>query len=268
MASRKDYADCIAVRLEAVEAELRRQFAVPGQIATFVVDELLPEDMARELYAAFPAPQQMMRKHSLKESKYVAAQLDRYAPCLEEITFAFQDPRVMALFERITEIKDLLPDPKLYAGGISLMVKNGFLNPHLDNSHDGEQKRYRVLNSLYYVTPDWPEHGAGGNLELWDRGLDRAQRTIWSKFNRLVMMATHRSSWHSVGPLRTDARRCCVSNYYFREQPIEGREYFHATSFRGRPEQRVRDLVLRLDAKVRTRILSVVNVPNPHIYKK
>jgi Rps23 Pro-64 3,4-dihydroxylase Tpa1-like proline 4-hydroxylase len=264
---RSDYARLIAQRLEAQQAALTADWNAPGQVRTFVLDDLLPVDAAREIHQAFPAPAQMMKKHSLRESKYVAAQLDRHPPVLEEITFAFQDPRVMALFSAITGVTDLLPDPRLYAGGISTMVKDGFLNPHLDNSHDGQQKHYRVLNTLYYVTPDWREDD-GGSLELWDQGPRGQPRRITSRFNRLVMMETNRRSWHSVTPVRVDGRRTCVSNYFFREKSLEGSDYFHATSFRGRPEQPLRDLVLRADNALRTAILSVVNVPTKHIYKR
>lgn len=45
------------------------------------------------------------------------------------------------------------------------MAKDNFLNPHLGNSHDKDRECYRVLNLLYYVTPNW-SHEQGGNLEL------------------------------------------------------------------------------------------------------
>jgi len=45
------------------------------------------------------------------------------------------------------------------------MAKENFLNPHLDTSHDKNREMYRVLNLLYYVTPDW-SHEQGGKLEL------------------------------------------------------------------------------------------------------
>ena len=32
------------------------------------------------------------------------------------------------------------------------MPQGNYLKPHLDNSHDRDRKRYRVLNLLYYVT--------------------------------------------------------------------------------------------------------------------
>jgi Rps23 Pro-64 3,4-dihydroxylase Tpa1-like proline 4-hydroxylase len=264
---RREYADRIVERLTAEKDRLRADFSAPGRIRSFVLDEVLPDAQAREIFEAFPQPERMMRRHSLRESKYFAAQLDRYHPILEEILYAFQDPRIVSLFSEITGITGLRPDPELYAAGVSTMVKDSYLNPHLDNSHDARQKYYRVLNSLYYLTPDWrPEYG--GNLELWDRGITGPQRSIPSEFNRLVLMQTDRASWHSVSPVVHDGRRTCVSNYYFRERPLGEEPYFHCTSFRGRPEQRGRDLVLRFDNAVRTAILSVVNVPTKHIYRR
>ena len=264
---RADYARLIAQRLERDEAQLAAKWQAPGLIRTMVVDELLPDAEARAVYAAFPPVGDMLKRHSLRESKYFAAQLDRHNPLLEEILFAFQERPVLQLLERITGISDLLPDPNLYAGGISTMVKGSFLNPHLDNSHDARQKHYRVLNTLYYVTPEWNEAG-GGSLELWDAGPRGRPRPIPSRFNRLVMMETNRRSWHSVTPIRVDGRRTCVSNYFFRDKSLEGEDYFHATSFRGRPEQPGRDLLLRADNALRTAILSVVKVPTKHIYKR
>jgi hypothetical protein len=100
------------------------------------------------------------------------------------------------------------------------------------------------------VSPDSQEaHGA--NLELWRGGPRGAPVTIASLFNRLVVMVTHQSSWHSVSMNRSAQQRCCVSNYYFSDFPLGARDYFHVTSFRGRPDQRVRDL-LRADDVERT----------------
>src|SRR6266481_6608252 len=111
--------------------------------------------------------------------------MSNYNPVLEEIIYAFQDPRVVKLIASITGIQQLLPDEHLYAGGISMMVEGHYLNPHLDNSHDLERNHYRVLNLLYYLTPHWRDE-YGGNLELWDKGLGARQRTLHSRFNRLV----------------------------------------------------------------------------------
>jgi len=264
---RNELATLMAAKLEAFKASLAASFQAGNRVRSFVLDDLLPEDLALAIHRSFPATDAMLKRHNLRESKYFAAQLDRYEPLIEEGVFAFQDPRVVDLLGEICGISDLLPDAKLYAGGVSAMVRRSFLNPHLDNSHDGKQELYRVLNSLYYVTPDWREE-YGGNLELWDDGPKGSPRTICSRFNRLVVMETNRHSWHSVSRVRVHGRRTCVSNYFFREKSLEGYDYFHATSFRGRPEQPGRDLLLRADNALRTAILSAVNVPTRHIYKR
>ncbi len=103
--------------------------------------------------------------------------MNQYNPLLEEIVYAFQDQRVIALLEEITGITTLLPDQNLYAGGVSLMVKGHYLNPHLDNSHDKDRVNYRVLNLLYYVTPNWQKEYEG-NLELWDNGLTKRAASL------------------------------------------------------------------------------------------
>ena len=66
---------------------------------------------------------------------------------------------------------------------------------------------------------------------------DSPPLTIVSEQNRLVVMETTRFSWHSVSKVRADRPRCCISNYYFSEESPHGTNYFHVTSFLGRPEE-------------------------------
>jgi hypothetical protein len=157
----------------------------------------------------------------------------------------------------------------LYAGGISLMAPGHFLNPHIDNSHDKFRHRYRVLNLLYYASPEWTE-SFGANLELWQEGLGGKPTTVLSRFNRLVVMLTHRQAWHSVSKNVGAADRCCVSNYYFSPHPIDGQDYYHVTEFRGRPEQPLRDVALRADNWLRTLIRTRFPgaFKNPHFYDR
>jgi Rps23 Pro-64 3,4-dihydroxylase Tpa1-like proline 4-hydroxylase len=192
---------------------------------------------------------------SFRERKYTFKQLDQVPPLLRDITFAIQSPEVVAVVERITGLTRQIPDPQLYAGGISLMARGNFLNPHIDNSHDKERKLYRTLNLLYYVTPGWKAE-YGGSLELWDYSVKSAV-VLPSLFNRLLIMETNRHSWHSVSPVRHEGQRCCVSNYYFSEHSPEGVDYFHVTSFSARPEQVVRRWVAAADNLARMGIRKV-----------
>jgi Rps23 Pro-64 3,4-dihydroxylase Tpa1-like proline 4-hydroxylase len=270
--NRKELGDLIVERLELKRQESAAQYAgSEPKIGYFYVDDLLPGDIARRIFDAFPATTGMHLKKSLREYKFVAAQMDRYDPILEEIIYAFQDQRVVSLIAGICGIERLYPDEHLYAGGISLMQDNHFLNPHLDNSHDKDRDKWRVLNLLYYVSPGW-DASHGGSLELWPDGLKGAQIAIPSEFNRLLVMATHDKSWHSVSPISSSGgSRCCVSNYYFSDVSLKPSENFHVTSFRGRPEQRLRDHILRADIGLRMGLRKIFKkgvVENKQVYKR
>ena len=239
-------------------------------IGYFFIDDLLPAEIATAIYEAFPTPDKMVLKKSIREDKYVAAQMNLYEPLLEEIIYAFQDKRIVSLIGNICNIEDAMPDAHLYAGGISMMGNKQHLNPHLDNSHDKDRHRWRVLNILYYVTPDWKEE-YGGNLELWPNGIRQNQVTIHSKFNRLAVMATHNRSLHSVSKVNSDNYRCCISNYYFSKKPLVASDTFHVTSFRGRPGNKLEDMILQIDMLMRTAMRKIFRngiKENPHVYKK
>ena len=238
----------IADRLERDRDALRDAWGLSGPVRHVVVDDLLPDDVARAVAAAFPQRPAMGGYDSLKERKRVGVDMDAYDPILKDITFAFQDARVLRATEAITGIATLNADANLYSSGLSAMGDGDFLNPHIDNSGNPLLNQYRRINVLYYVTPGW-NPAWGGLLELWDAR--RANPVaLEPRFNRLVLMNTNRTSYHSVRPIRGcgTLTRNCVSNYYFSPDSPEGYDYFHVTSFRGRPEQPLRDAWLRFDA--------------------
>jgi Rps23 Pro-64 3,4-dihydroxylase Tpa1-like proline 4-hydroxylase len=248
--TREALAEHICRRMDEELERISQQWRSSATISYFVVDDVLPKEWAHRVAAAFPQSGSMMLRRSLRELKYVSAQMNSHDPLLEEALFAFQAPSVVERVGKVTGLRSLEPDELLYAGGISVMGQTHFLNPHIDNSHDKSRERYRVLNLLYYASPEWKLDN-GGNLELWPDGPGGKPMTITSTFNRLVVMVTHQRSWHSVSPITAPANRCCISNYYFSRFPVGDAEYFHVTSFRGRPEQRLRDLALRADGLMR-----------------
>ncbi|HZS81054.1 MAG TPA: 2OG-Fe(II) oxygenase [Herbaspirillum sp.] len=268
--NREELGALLADRLRNRLHASRQQWETTTPINHFYVDDMLPADVAMQIRQAFPDSSAMMLRKSIRELKYVSSQMDEHTPLLEEITFAFQQPEVLALIAEITGLRALQPDENLYAGGISMMGGGHFLNPHIDNSHDKDRERYRVINLLYYVSPEWTLEN-GGNLELWPNGTKEKPTTVVSQFNRLVVMVTNQHSWHSVSKNVSDQPRCCVSNYYFSDYPVGENEYFHPTSFRGRPEEPIRDVVLQADAALRGLIRTIIPKgvsKTKHVYKK
>ena len=267
---RTDLAQLIVNRIVQEKDRIKTQYEVSkNKIGYFFIDDLLPPEITEYINSQFPSKDVMVLKKSIRENKYVAVQMDEYAKILEELIYAFQDDRVVKLIKEVCEIEDLQPDENLYAGGLSSMKQSQFLNPHLDNSHDKERSRWRVLNLLFYVTPNWKDSN-GGHLEIWPEGLDQHQTTLHSRFNRLIVMATHDKSWHSVSPVVVNASRNCVSNYYFSNTALSGTDKFHVTTFRGRPHQKFKNHVLRFDSFLRMNLRKIFKkgvVKNPHVYK-
>ncbi len=242
----------ILKRLDSESEKIRLDFSAAKSVKTnfCAIDDLLPDELAGRIAAAFPPEGEMRLMKNFRERKYTSKSLDRFDPLIAGITFAFQDKQVIDMVAGLTGIKNAVGDPHLYAGGISAMARGHFLNPHIDNSHDGEQKNYRVLNLLYYITRDWKTEN-GGNLELWDENVTTAVE-IPSLFNRLVLMSTNDRSWHSVNRVTVNGIRRCISNYYFSPHSPNARETSHVTYFMARPEQRFRRLVTKLDSDLRT----------------
>jgi Rps23 Pro-64 3,4-dihydroxylase Tpa1-like proline 4-hydroxylase len=252
MSRQEEFVDLLQSKLRLSADAIRQQWAHPEQTETghFVVDELLPAETCMEIFNAFPRDGRgFFDRDSFREKKRTSANLDAYDPVLADITYAFQDKRIVDLVSSLVGMPQIEPDPKLYAGGLSMMFQGDFLNPHIDNSHDGDRQRYRRLNLLYYVSPDW-QTSYGGNFELWDAAR-KVPKTLTAHFNRLVVMETTKQSWHSVSHVVADRPRCCVSNYYFSPISPDESTYFHVTSFSGRPDETVKRAVGVVDNAVR-----------------
>jgi len=252
-----------ALILEKINADkkIRHEWSHPEGTRTryFVIDDLLPPEVCHQIYDAFPKDASgFYSRESFREKKRTSAQLSQYAPILVEITYALQSPEVVDLVANVVGFEGIEPDSSLYAGGLSMMFKGDFLNPHIDNSHDGERSRYRRLNLLYYVTPDWKLEN-GGNFELWDEDR-KTSKTLTAKFNRLIVMETDKTSWHSVSPVTADSVRCCVSNYFFSKVSPDETEYFHVTSFTGRPNEIGKRALGVLDNALRNFVSKVLKI--------
>ncbi len=266
----EELSELILNRLQSEADLLRAEFQRPRSVPTrFVtIDNVLPASLAQQIFEAFPAVTQMRFLSSFRERKYTSKALDKMNPLIEAATFAFQAQEIIQQIEFITGFRDMEGDPHLYAGGISTMLEGHFLNPHIDNSHDSAQQLYRVLNLLYYISPNWCSEN-GGNLELWDERV-KEQVEIPSLFNRLVIMETHAQAWHSVNRVKSAGRRCCVSNYYFSPHPPGDNEHFHITSFKARPEQHMRRAITGADTVLRGVLRKVIKpgIGRNDLYKR
>ena len=236
----RDLSQLILYRLEPQAAQLRLQFNGSRPLAGgrhFVVDNLLPPELALRIRQAFPQSEALPLTSSFRDHQHPAKISEHVDPLLAELSVAIQVSRVAACVERIAGIEQQQHYAHLDASRLRAMTRGHFLGPHIDNSHDGARQNYCTLNLLYYLTPDWALE-AGGNLELWNADVIRNE-TIVSRFNRLAVMEATPTSWHSVSPAKADRVHSCVSNEYFSPMSPTGRDYFNITALSTRPEQKL-----------------------------
>jgi Rps23 Pro-64 3,4-dihydroxylase Tpa1-like proline 4-hydroxylase len=123
----------------------------------------------------------------------------------------------------ITEIPKLLPDEKLFGGGLHQSVNGAFLDVHVDYNIHPETKLHRRLNALVYMNKDWQDDYEG-HLELWDMGEKKMLDKIAPVFNRCVVFETNEISFHGhPKPLKTPegvSRKSLATYYYTVERPI------------------------------------------------
>ena len=90
--TRKDLSDLIFSKIEKNQDILSKQFEdSKNKIGFFYVDDLLPEEIAFRIHDNFPKSSEMVLKKSIRENKYIAAQMNLYHPILEDIIYAFQE---------------------------------------------------------------------------------------------------------------------------------------------------------------------------------
>lgn len=254
---RKEISELIRNKLVKDKAMLRNAWLESRPVRHFICDDLLPPSLVKTAHERFPDKSLLIFRDDMRERKYAGSDTSSFHTIINDILFAFQDKAILTLMEEITGLSAIEADPTLYASGVSIMEPRGFLNPHIDNSHDGKTGNYRILNALFYVTPDW-QPSEGGNLELWDKPKS-GKVDVPALFNRLVIMQTDRVSWHSVSAIVGNRKRCCISNYYFSPQsPIE-KNYRHVTLFKARPEQGLKRILFQLDGVIRNALGKIIS---------
>ena len=90
-------------------------------------------------------------------------------------------------------------------------------------------------------------------MELWSSDMSKSV-AILPTFNRLVLFATDKQSWHSYRQVNTpdgDTRKS-INIYYFTEQSPDGRDYYHITSFRARNNEILNKVLYPADNMIRT----------------
>jgi Rps23 Pro-64 3,4-dihydroxylase Tpa1-like proline 4-hydroxylase len=218
-----------------------------------IIDGFLDTEVAMKAFQVFPKMEEMDKLKDIRQYKAQDPDISKFEPIFSEIIFEhIQSQRLLQILSQITGIPNLYADPKLYASGLAQGANGSFLNVHIDNSSHPTEPWYRRLNILVYLNPHWTEE-KGGHLELWSPDMSESV-AILPIFNRMVLFATDKQSWHGHSRVNTpdgDTRKS-INIYYFTEESPDGTDYHHVTSFRARKNEIINKALYPVDNVVRT----------------
>jgi Rps23 Pro-64 3,4-dihydroxylase Tpa1-like proline 4-hydroxylase len=218
-----------------------------------VIDNFLEPENAALAYKYFPKMEEMDVLKDFRQNKAQDPDISKFHPVFSQIIFEqLHSQRFLKIISEITGISHLHADQKLYASGLAQGANGSYLNIHLDNSSHPVQPWYRRLNLLIYLNPNWTED-KGGQLELWSDDMSESV-AILPIFNRMLIFATDKHSWHGHRYVNTpdgDSRKS-INIYYFTEESPDGSDYHHVTSFRARKNEKLNKLLYPVDNLVRT----------------
>jgi hypothetical protein len=149
--------------------------------------------------------------------------------------------KFLKFLQELTSIKEtLIPDPYYFGGGLHEIKKNGFLKVHADFNYHPDLQLDRRVNILIYLNKNWKSQ-YGGELELWDKNMNKCQKKYLPEFNRLVIFNTNDFTYHGhPEPLNCpdELSRKSIALYYYSngrpKEEVNNNLRYHNTIYRNR----------------------------------
>lgn len=228
------------VRLPALMERLASDAASYKNAKPFkhlVFDDLLPPEAGQALEAAFPPAEWdgwdrgRGDNDPYQPKKLTCADLGRIPEPLDCLIFELNSGPFLKWLEGVTGIEHLLPDMRLFGGGLHSSGPGGRLLPHTDFHYAGDLVLHRRLNLLVYLNKGWTAEN-GGAFELWDQEKDCVEQEVLPELGRTVIFQTDADSMHGFSKPVAGRFRNSVALYYYSTQPPERYSGDYATHWR------------------------------------
>jgi len=233
----------------ALGEELAGEYCFAEPYPHIVLDNFLPEAMAEDILANFPA------EKLDSDVNYVGGYFEHnkrqilpYACNQAALNYflGFNSAPFLQFLEGLTAVDALIPDPYFSGGGFHEITKGGKLGIHADFRIQNQLHLKRRLNVLIYLNKDW-NRAYGGEFEIWDREMSGKIKGIEPLFNRCVIFNTDASSYHGhPDPLNTPdgvTRKSLALYYYTASRAIYDEVPNSGTEFQARSENEAQEVL-------------------------
>lgn len=216
------------------------EYAEAQPFPHIVIDDFLDANVLRRIAARYPATEGKQffdRDQERLKFQFHAQEVPN--GIARNLLAELNGQAFLGFLEELTGIEGLISDPYLNGGGLHLTKRGGHLGVHADfNLHIGI-KAERRLNLLVYLNDDW-DPSFGGELELWDRQMQRPEKKVAPVIGRAVIFNTALDSFHGhpdplACPPERD-RRSIATYYYTAIEAGAGAMPVRGTNFQPRPD--------------------------------
>jgi len=238
-------------RYEARAEELGRTYRSSPPFPHLFFEDFLDGTLIHELADEFPAEMtdHWVRYRHVNENKASIDRWDDLPPKIAAVLRELNSPRFMALLEKITGIKGLLPDPDIDGGGMHQAWRGGFLNVHTDfTMHRHRPTWRRRCNLILYLNENW-DPAWGGAIEVWSSDMNRCVDSMPCHVNRALLFDTPNALHGFPEPLQCPENRSrkSLQLYYYTVDEAEAPAPV-ATTYYARPkDSALKRLLVRFD---------------------
>ena len=243
--------------------DLRDRYASARPFPHVSIDDFLPPALLERCLADFPAASEADQTYNRKQERLKRKfSPDVLSTRTRQLFYTFNSLPFIKIIENISGIEGLIPDPYFLGGGLHEIAEGGHLSMHADFNHHALMNVERRINVLIYLNKDWTED-YGGQLELWDAGMNRCIQSYVPLFNRCVIFSTTAKSMHGnptpvLHPQNMPRRSIALYYYTATWEDVKRR---HTTQFRIRPGTND-----ARDSRIRRRELAIDLIP-PMLYR-
>jgi hypothetical protein len=211
------------IRLAALCDRLSSDTAAYNHAKPFkhlVFDDLLQSETSAALAAAFPPSdwdgwnRGRGDDDPYQPKKLTCPDLGLIPEPLDRLIYELCSGPFLSWLGKLTGIERLLPDLRLFGGGLHSSGPGGRLLPHTDFHYADDLVLHRRLNLLVYFNQGWsPENG--GTLELWDQEKDCIAHEVLPELGRTVIFQTDADSMHGFSKPVAGRFRNSIALYYY-----------------------------------------------------
>ena len=119
----------------------------------------------------------------------------------------------------IPDTVSIFPDLTYDGGGYVVSPPGSYLGYHADFNFSSKASKYRVINILFYMNPNYVED-YGGHLHLLDSTSKTVEKSVLPRQNTILGFFTDDTSFHGVSLNQEGFYRRSFNLYYYSDAPV------------------------------------------------